>query len=131
MRQIVLEQIESCAQGWVTDHNSRSVRLEILARADLVVVLELPFRYVFWRRVKRSVLRAWRKEVVCNGNVETFRQHFASRDSAIVEIWNLRKRYSRIGETISLAARSGVNFCYIQSARQLDRFYDMHGLVRK
>ena len=127
-RRIVQERMEANPQGWVTDHHSRYLRELILARAQAIVMLELPFRTYFWRRFKRSVRRAWTKEVVCGGNVETFRQHFASRESAILEIWQRRKRYSMVAENVSAAAPPDLDFYFIRSARELDDFYDAQGL---
>ncbi len=130
VNRIVLERMEANPRGWVTDHHSHYLRPLILARATSVVILELPFRTVFWRRLKRSVRRAWMKEVVCGGNMETFWQHFATRESAILEIWQRRKRYSMIGEAVSAAARPGLDFYYIQTTRQLDEFYEVQGLSK-
>lgn len=127
---IVLERIEANPRGWVTDHHTSYLRPMILERAKSLVVLEVPFKTVFWRRFKRSVRRAWTKEVVCGGNVETFWQHFATRESAILEIWQRRERYSMIGETVSAAAPPGLDFYYIRTAGQLDEFYEAQGLSK-
>ncbi len=128
VKKIVQERMQVNPRGWVTDHHSHYLRELILPRAQAIIVLELPFRTYFWRRFKRSVKRAWTKEVVCGGNVETFRQHFASRDSAILENWQRRGRYSQIGETAVAAAPPGLDFYEIRSARELDDFYDAQGL---
>ena len=126
VKKIVTERIDSSPRGWVTDHNVPF----ILERADSVILLELPFRTIFWRRVKRSVRRAWTKELVCGGNTETFRQHFTSRQSAILEVWQRRKRYSRIYETISRHIPPGVDLFYLRTPRELDQFYEFHDLSR-
>ena len=81
IKQIVTERMDSSPPGWVTDHNVRF----ILGHADSVVLLDLPFRTILWRRLTRSIRRAWTKEMVCGENTETFRQHFTTRDSAILE----------------------------------------------
>ena len=116
--------MDSSPRGWVTDHNV----VFILQRAESVIVLELPFRTIFWRRLKRSVRRAWTKEIVCGGNTETFRQHFTSRESAILEAWQRRKKYSRIYENISRDIPPGVDLFYIRTPRELDQFYEFHDL---
>ena len=79
---------------------------------------------------KRSLKNAWTGKEVCGGNVETFRQHLLSRNSAILEMWQKRERYRRISVTTSMAARDGIDFYIIRSARELDRFYELHRLSR-
>ena len=110
----------------VTDHNFRF----ILERAETVIVLELPFRTVFWRNLKRSIRRAWSKELVCGGNTETFRQLLTPGESMIFETWRKRKRYGRISGLISGQARPGVDLFYIRTTGELDQFYEIHDLSR-
>jgi adenylate kinase family enzyme len=129
-RQIVAQRMAVNPNGWITDHSHEAVQPMIHERADSVIVLQLPFRSIFWRRVKRSLRRAWSGEEVCGGNVETFRQHLLSRDSAILEMWQKRGQYSHYAHRVSMAARSGVDLYVISSAAELDRFYELHGLTR-
>ena len=129
-RQIVDQRMAVNPNGWITDHGHEAVQAMIHERADSVIVLQLPFRSVFWRRIKRSLRRAWTGEEVCGGNVETFRQHLLSRDSAILEMWQKRRKIDLYAHRISMAARSGVDFYVIRSAAELDRFYELHGLTR-
>ena len=127
VERIATERMDSSPQGWVTDHNF----MFILQHAESVIILELPFRTIFWRRLKRSVRRAWTKELVCGGNTESFRQHLTTRESAIWEAWQRRKRYRRIYERTSPHVPPGVDLFYIRTPRELDRFYDIHGLTRR
>lgn len=127
----VLEMMASSPHGWVTDHQYGPAMDTIMDRAESVVLLDLPFRTMFWRRFKRSVARSWTRELIIGGNRETFRQNFASRDSAILEMWQQRKRYRRFSETISGLARSGVDFYHIRSGRELEGFYQIQGLSRE
>ncbi len=53
-----------------------------------------------------------------------------SGEAAILEIWQRLKQYSVIGEIVSAAAPPGLDFCYIQTARQLDEFYEAQGLSK-
>ncbi len=127
VERIVTERMDSSPRGWVTDHNF----MFILQHAESVIILELPFRTIFWRRLKRSVRRAWTKELVCGGNTETFRQHLTTRESAIWEAWQRRKRYRRIYERTSPHVPSGVDLFYIRTPRELDEFYKVHDLSRE
>jgi len=123
---IINQCMVSSTGGWVTDHNYRS----ILERAESIIVLELPFRTVFWRRLKRSLHRAWTQELVCGGNTETFKQHLLTRESAILEAWVRRKSYGRIYEALSPDMPTEADVFYIRTTRQLNQFYEAHGLSR-
>lgn len=129
-RQIVEERMAANPNGWVTDHFHSDVVDLIHERAESLIVLHLPYPTMLWRRTLRSLKRAWTGEEVCGGNVETFRQHLFSKESAILEMWQKRDRYRRISETISKVAREGVDFYVIRSSRELNNFYRLHGLSR-
>jgi hypothetical protein len=85
---------------------------------------------VFWRRLKRSLHRAWTQELVCGGNTETFKQHLLTRKSAILEAWVRRKSYGRIYEALSPDMPTEADVFYIRTTRQLNQFYEAHGLSR-
>jgi adenylate kinase family enzyme len=73
---------------WVLDHAYGKWLDVPLARADLVVGLDLPRRVSLSRLVRRTLGRMIRRTPVCNGNVETFRESFLSRDSILV--WHFK-----------------------------------------
>jgi adenylate kinase family enzyme len=79
--------LDGHADGWVCDGNYGMVRPLVLARADVVVRLRLPFRVVYPRLVRRTLTRAWRREHLWNGNHESFRLAFTSRDSIL--LWGI------------------------------------------
>ena len=130
MKHIVLERMKANPRGWVTDHHSCYVRHLILKRAESAVLLGLPFGSVLWRRFKRSGRRARTKEIVCGGGVETFWQQFVTRESAIFEIWERRKRHLVVGETVSAAVPPGLDFYYIRTTCPLDEFCDVQELSK-
>lgn len=130
-RKIVDERMAANPEGWVTDHYHSAVVDMIHERADSLIVLQLPFPIMLWRRTKRSLKRAFTREEVCGGNVESFRQHLFSRQSAILEMWQKRASYSRLTETTSMVARDGTDFYVIRSVKELDRFYRLHGLSKE
>ncbi len=129
-RKILEERMAVNPNGWVTDHYHAEVVDIIHERADSLIVLQLPFPVMLWRRAKRSFRRALTGEEVCGGNVETFHQMLFTRNSAIYEMWQKRDRYRRLSETVSMAARHGINFYLIRSARELEQFYRLHGLEK-
>jgi adenylate kinase family enzyme len=126
----VREMMSANPRGWVTDHQYLPATEIIMEAADSVVVLALPCRTMFWRRFKRSMKRSWTGERIIGGNRETFRQNFASRDSAVLDMWQKRKRYRRFEETISGYSRPGVDFFVVRFASELDLFYELQGLSR-
>lgn len=72
---------------WVLDTAYGTWLDLVINEAQVVVCLDYPRWFSFWRLVKRTVSRAIDKKPVCNGNVETWRQTF-SRDSILV--WHFR-----------------------------------------
>ncbi|MCW4011613.1 MAG: adenylate kinase [Candidatus Bathyarchaeota archaeon] len=56
--------------SWVVDGNYRVIRDILWGRADTIVWLDLPFRIVFWRSIKRTVTRIITGKELWNGNVE-------------------------------------------------------------
>jgi adenylate kinase family enzyme len=85
--------LEACPQGWICVGNYRHVQDLILAQADTVLWLRLPFRVSFWRLCKRTITRAWTKQPLWEGNPnqESWRQSFFSRDSILLYAITSRK----------------------------------------
>ncbi len=84
------ERIAAVCAGdvWVLDHAYGAWVDVPLARADLVVALDLPRWLSFGRLLRRSVGNVVRGTPTCNGNRETFRQTFLSRESIL--LWHFR-----------------------------------------
>ncbi len=129
IKRIVTERIANNPEGWVTDHNSTVMPI-IFENADTVIVLQPQFRYMFWRRFTRSLKRSWTGELICNGNKETFRQNFFSKNSAIYEMWTKRHNYRSYAENITAEAPDRVNLIVLKSAKKIEEFYEAHGLTR-
>ncbi|HEX7739689.1 MAG TPA: adenylate kinase [Marmoricola sp.] len=73
--------------AWVVDSLPTSGRTALLARADLVVALDLPRHVSLRRLIRRTARRIVTREEICNGNTETLRNVFG-RESIIV--WHFR-----------------------------------------
>ena len=86
-REIVTSKLDGYEDGWVCDGNYGGVREFVLGRADTVVWLRLPFHVVYWRLLTRTIVRSWRREELWNGNRESFRLAFFSRDSIL--LWGI------------------------------------------
>ena len=87
--------LEACPQGWICVGNYRHDQDLVLAQADTVLWLRLPFRVSFWRLWKRTVARAWTKQPLWEGNPnrESWRLSFLSRDSILLFAITSRKMH--------------------------------------
>jgi adenylate kinase family enzyme len=73
---------------WVLDHAYGKWLDVPLARADLVVGLDLPRLVSLARLVRRTLGRIVHRTPTCNGNLETWREIFLRRDSIL--LWHFR-----------------------------------------
>ena len=124
------QRLNESPDGWVTDGNYQRHRPLLLARADPVSIIQLWFAALFWRILLRSVRRAITREPLWNGNRESLRMTFLSRDSILLEIIGKRKRYATYRHTIPRDTPPGTNVIIIKGTRQLNAFYKAHGLER-
>jgi adenylate kinase family enzyme len=103
---------------WVVDGNYGSVSRDFRPRADLVVWLDLPFTTTFPRLVGRTFRRWARKETCCNGNRESLRTTFLSRESVLRWAITTHRR-TRRKLTEELASRPHVR---LRSRREVALF---------
>lgn len=87
-------------EGWVIDGGYRGkIGDLVLARADVVVWLDLPVRVWLPRLLRRTVRRVSGREEIWNGNRETLRGTVWGRDAlipyALREHRSRRRRYPR------------------------------------
>ena len=99
-RQRVVEAVSG--DQWVLDGNYRAVRDIVWQRASTIIWLDYPFWLVMWRIFSRTFIRSLRRQELWNGNRESFRMGFLSRDSVIVWSFNTyhrrRKEYPGLFE---------------------------------
>jgi adenylate kinase family enzyme len=76
------------ADSWVTDGNYSVVRDLLWQRANIIIWLDYSFPVTFGRLLRRTLRRAITKEPVCNGNQESFRLSFFSKESIL--LWLFR-----------------------------------------
>jgi len=77
------EQAASC-ERWVVAGNYSDVRAVLWPRATAIVWLNYGFAVVLWRAVTRTVRRIATREVLWQGNQESFKRSFLSRESILV-----------------------------------------------
>ncbi len=95
LRREVTSLLATHPDAWVFDGNYDFVRDLLLPRADSVVWLRLPFPVVYARLASRTLRRAIVNAELWNGNRETLRQTFLSRDSMLlwgVTAWRAHHR---------------------------------------
>lgn len=80
----VRDALERCPDGWVTDGNYGMVKPVVMPLADTIVWLRPAFLPTYWRLLRRTITRAWRREELWNTNRESFRLSFLSRDSILL-----------------------------------------------
>jgi adenylate kinase family enzyme len=80
--------LDAYPRGWVCDgtYHGRLGDL-VLSQCDSAIWLHIPWRVSFWRLLKRTVSRAWSREPLWNGNKESWRLSFLSRDSVL--LWSI------------------------------------------
>ena len=67
--------------AWVADGGYSALRDLVWSTATAVVWLNYPLWLSLWRLLRRTVHRVSSKEVLWQGNTESFRKQFLSRDS--------------------------------------------------
>lgn len=111
-------------ERWVADGGySRYVRDILWVRADTIVWLDYPLRLSLWRLFWRSLRRGVRQEELWNGNRESLRGQFLSRDSLFVWAVKSRKKYAEAYPAyLRTAAMAHVRVVRLRSPRAAERW---------
>jgi len=118
----VQEIMDAHPEGWVFDGNYAGVRDLILERADTAIWLRLPFRVVYPRLVRRTFGRMVRREELWNGNRESFRMTFFSRESILLwGVTNWRPHGRKMRRTL-FEQPHDARVIVLRSARDVERF---------
>jgi adenylate kinase family enzyme len=87
------------ADAWVVDGNYSMTMDVTWARADTLVWLDYSLRVVLWRLFRRTNRRILRREVLWNGNRETFANAYLSPQSLYVWVfrsfWRRRRNWPK------------------------------------
>ena len=117
------------SDDWVLDGNYQRTQPIKWRRVQTVVYLDLPFRVVLYRMIRRCLVRGWRREELWAGNRETLWKHLFTRDSMI--LWTissfpkLRRRYATAFATTE---NSHIRFVRLRSRKETADFLE-HGLM--
>ena len=127
---IVRTTLESLPAGWICDGNYFSSMGGIaVAQADAVIWVRMPWPVVLWRVVLRSIRRARDKRPICGENYESWSKMF-SLDA--LWLWHLKNPFMqrKRGRGLAASVSDDTPVIRIGSPRELDRFYEVHGLER-
>jgi len=108
------------ADAWVVDGNYGAVRDLVWSRATTIVWLNLSFPRVVWQVLVRTVRRAWRSDVLWNGNRESWRISFFSRESIlwwVLTMYHPRRR--EFGARRDAAGLDGPMWIELRSPREV------------
>lgn len=101
--------------AWVTDGNYRKARDIIWGRATTLVWLDYSLPVILWQLTRRTLRRIITREVLWNGNRETWRGAFFSKDSLF--LWALqsypkwRKQYPQLLSSRECAHLKVIRLC--------------------
>lgn len=113
------------ADSWVVDGNYSAVADLVRARADTIVWIDLPRPQVMRQVVPRTVRRLVRREVLWNGNRESWRGLVRRdpRESIIRWAWTQHDSYTeRFTALEAQTAGTGTAFVRLRSRAQVERF---------
>lgn len=117
------ERVRSAVAGdaWVVCGNYSAVRSLVWPRAEMVVWLDYSFQVIMSRLLRRTLRRAFTREELWNGNKESLRTAFFSRDSIL--LWALTTYKTRRKESpllFALPEHSHLRVVHLRSPRQAD-----------
>ena len=83
-----LEKVDALTQRpfWVLDGNYSKSSHIFWPRADTIIWLDYPIWVNYWRMFRRTLQRVFGRELLWNGNRESFREQFLSKNSLFVYI---------------------------------------------
>ena len=115
------EWLDARPGGWVCTGNYVSVVGDlVMARADTVLWLRLPFPLVFLRLLRRTWHRSFSWELMWGSNHESFRKGFMSRDSILLWcVTHWRAHHRRMSTALAEHA-GGAEVVVLRSPRAVE-----------
>lgn len=115
--------VATSGERWIVTGNYSLVRDTVWARATHVVWLDYSFTVTFARALKRTLVRIYTQESVCNGNKESLKMAFFHRESIL--LWVLRtwrKNRRRYGEAMADPRWAHITFIRLRNQEDADAF---------
>lgn len=72
----LVQEILNNNSNWIICGNYSNVRNLLWDKSTDIIWLDYPLYLVFFRAIKRSIIRIYKKEKVCNNNIEKFQKTF-------------------------------------------------------
>lgn len=108
--------------GWIASGNYSTLRSYLKAKAGQIIWLDYPFWIVFWRLLKRTLRRIFTKEPCCNGNYETWRLQFFSKQSIFLWLWQTHWKYKKIYGDFLKNPATGPKMIRLRSPRETEAY---------
>lgn len=109
--------------SWVTCGNHGAVRELLANKANIIIWLDYPFHVILYRILKRTFRRIVFKKKCCNGNTETFKQTFFSKNSILLWVFKTYKKrkvnYAKLFNELSSSNKKLLRF---KKAKEADEF---------
>ena len=124
---VLRERTLTALQGdaWSVDGNYSAVRDIIWSRADTVVWLDYPLHVILWRLTIRTFRRVFRRVELWNGNHESLRTAFLSKDSLYVWVLTTyKKRRREYPELLSRPEHAHIRVVRLTSPGTADAWLD-------
>lgn len=119
----------TAGERWVVDGGYTAARDLLWPRADAIIWLDYPIWVNLWRLFWRALRRIRSKEELWNGNRESFRTNFLSRDSLFVWVVQThRKRRRTYERELAGAAYAALTVVRLRSPRATERW--LHDVSR-
>jgi adenylate kinase family enzyme len=116
---------------WVVDGNYTKVQDIVWSRATDAIWLNYTFPVVFSRALARTLRRVFLRERLYNGNCESFRNAFLSRDSILWwVITTFRRRRRQYREQFARGVFPGLNLTELRRPRDAKRLVEALREVR-
>ncbi len=130
LREIVLERIHSCPDGWIVDGNYSQLRQHLLPLSDTVIWLHLPRIAMTLKIVKRTVLNAIRGTKICGDNYESLLKMWCPDSIIWYKALKSGGSHRRIAEELSEMDHDACVY-EIRSYSELNELYDAFSIDRK
>lgn len=115
--------LDEAGDTWTIDGNYSRVQEMIWQQADTIIWLDYPRWLVYWRIISRTLKRVFLRQELWNGNRETFKNSFLSKESVI---WWAHTTYSKRKILYNRLINSGdythVNFLHFTSPKQTENW---------
>ncbi|MRD48078.1 toxin [Caenimonas koreensis DSM 17982] len=113
----------AAGERWITDGNYSTVRDILWPRAQLVVWLNLPFTTIFRRVLLRTVQRSFKGTQLWQGNRESWRRAFFSRESLLWWVIKHRARYQRQFSELRASGKfAGLAWIELKTPEEVEQF---------